>query len=77
VNRLVKKIGQLRRPSMSPWLANRLPNWIKKLRRPRVSVWLVSQLAREDGNQIDNLLTPGESLRDGEFPVPPAQGEDR
>jgi hypothetical protein len=42
-----------------------------------VSVWLVSQLAREDGNQIDNLLTPGESLRDGEFPVPPAQGEDR
>jgi hypothetical protein len=50
---------------MSPWLVNRLTSWIKKLRRPTVSVWLVSQLPREDGDQMDELLMPGESRRDG------------
>lgn len=62
---------------MSPWLANRLVKEIGQLRRPTVSPWLVNQRTREDSNQMDELLTLGESPRDGVSGVLPTWDENQ
>jgi hypothetical protein len=36
---------------------------VKQLRRPSVGAWLVNQLARRHGDQLDDLLDLGETLR--------------
>jgi len=50
---------------------------IEKLRRPTMSPWLVNQPTREDSSQMDELLTLGESPRDGVPGVPSAWDENR
>jgi len=74
---LNSEIGKRRRPTMSPWLVNRLAKKCGRLRRPTMSPWLVNQPTREDSNQMDELLTLGESPRDRVSGVPPAGGENR
>jgi len=71
------EIEKLRRPTMSPWLVNRLVRKFGRPRRPTMSPWLVNQPTREDSSQMDELLTLGESPRDGVPGVPSAWDENR
>jgi len=71
------EIEKLRRPTMSPWLVNRLVKKFGRLRRPTMSPFPVNQPTREDSNQMDELLTLGESPRDGVPGDPSAWDENR